>query len=146
MNDDKPPSFVKGLLKSSVKEYTRLNTGTGMNSNIDHFYSNCEVKAGSMAITRSPDYITQAGEPLRRKLQSDHLALYTYIAMMPMKSTRLPMINKLNMISEFKNATRKRMSTYRKNFFKTFLKTRESKIKNDIGKIYEDKRLDKAQI
>ena len=66
--------------------------------------------------------------------------------MMPMKSTRLPMINKLNMISEFKNATRKRMATYRKNFFKMFLKTRESKIKNDIGKIYEDKRLDKTQI
>ena len=66
--------------------------------------------------------------------------------MMPMKSTRLPMINKLNMISEFKNATRKRISIYRKNFFKMFLKTRESKIKNDIGKIYEDKRLDKTQI
>ena len=66
--------------------------------------------------------------------------------MMPIKSTRLPTINKLNMISEFKHTTRKKMAGYYYDFVKNFLRTRHAKIRNDLNKVYDDKKVNRDQI
>ena len=56
------------------------------------------------------------------------------------------MINKCNMLSEFKHATRHAMSNYRKDFTRTFLKTRQTMIRNDIGKDFKNKKMEKERI
>ena len=63
--------------------------------------------------------------------------------MMPMTSNRLPIINKLGMINEFKSATRKDMAKYYHDFIKNFLKTRKKKIKNDLNKVYDNKKINR---
>ena len=63
-----------------------------------------------------------------------------------MKSTRLQTINKLNMISEFKHATRKKIANYYYDFVKNFLRTRQAKIRNDLNKVYDNKKVNRDQI
>ena len=47
------------------------------------------------------------------------------------------------MISEFKHATRKKMDGYYYDFVKNFLRTRHAKIRNDLNKVYDDKKVNR---
>ena len=50
------------------------------------------------------------------------------------------------MMTEFRLASRAKMAEYRKNFLKMFLMTRQKKIRNDINKEFQDKKLEKDTV
>ena len=64
-----------------------------MNTKIDYFYSSFPIKTGSMAVMK-PYKDTHNGVHFRKRCLSDHLALMTSVYMYPMKSIRIPTVNK----------------------------------------------------
>ena len=67
---------------------------------------------------------------LKKRVQSDHLALITSVSMQPMISIRTPAINKNEMIAKIENLSRKQIAIIRTNPSSKFMEIRNSLIRN----------------
>ena len=112
------------------------------------FLSNTNLSTGSMMILRHEDQLKSAGACLRELILSDHLAIYTYIDLVPIKSLRQPRIDKMTMIDRTENLNRGMRTKFRQDMRLEFLKLRQSCIQNTVNKSYSrpEKHLDSAKI
>ena len=77
-NDNETHPWVLDLKEYRVKSYSRFNNQERKNTRIDKMYSNRETEIGTLAILRANQESVEELS-LRKRLQSDHLALITYV-------------------------------------------------------------------
>jgi hypothetical protein len=97
-NDNLAPNSILNLVKSSPKIFSRFNIQEGLNTTIDHIYGDQTLDVGTLAVMHPKDESRDAGQHFRKKIQSDHLALFAWVDLQPVKSSRLPRINKLKIL------------------------------------------------
>ena len=79
-NDQNPPKNLKYTEQRYSGKFTRFNTCGFQNTRIDYFYSNFDMKAGSMTFLK-PEKDFNESSHLRNRIQSDHLAIITSVNM-----------------------------------------------------------------